>query len=136
MQRKFKASRAGKAGRPSCLTIDLNQPKTGETGWQPVPLQKAAARIGKLSTLRPTLAIVLGSGFHHVLTELKVEARLAYGKIPSFPLTGVAGHSGELLIGKLGGTPVVVLSGRAHFYEGHPMESVVFPTRSPSSYSE
>jgi len=104
------------------------------TGWKPVPLEQAAARIGKLSTLRPKLALVLGSGFHHVLTELQVEARLAYGKIPSFPLTGVAGHSGEILIGKLGGTPIVVLSGRAHFYEGHPMEAVTFAMRALAAY--
>ena len=100
----------------------------------PVPLQKAAERIGKLSRLRPTLALVLGSGFHHVLTELEVEARLAYGKIPGFPPTGVAGHSGEILLGKLGGTPIVVLSGRAHFYEGHPMESVTFAVRTLAAY--
>jgi hypothetical protein len=30
--------------------------------------QTAAARLKKISSLRPTLAIVLGSGFHHVLT--------------------------------------------------------------------
>jgi purine-nucleoside phosphorylase len=41
----------------------------------------------------------------------------------------VAGHDGELVIGKLGGTPVLVLSGRAHFYEGHPMERVTFAVR-------
>ncbi len=95
---------------------------------------QAAARIGKLSVLRPTLAIVLGSGFHHVLSELKIEARLAYAKIPGFPPTGVAGHTGELLIGKLGGTPVIVLSGRAHFYEGHAMEAVTFAVRALAAY--
>ncbi len=77
---------------------------------------------------------MLGSGFHHVLSELQIEARLAYAKIPGFPPTGVAGHSGELLIGKLGGTPVIVLSGRAHFYEGHPMDAVTFAVRALTAY--
>ena len=141
MQRKLKASRAGRVGQASSLPggslkypAHPVNPTRQRTGWKPVPLLRAAVCIGRLSTLRPTLAIVLGSGFHHVLTELQVEARLAYGKIPSFPLTGVAGHSGELLIGKLGGTPVVVLSGRAHFYEGHQMEAVTFAMRALAAY--
>ena len=92
-------------------------------------VNKTVARIQKLSRLRPTLALVLGSGFNHVLRDLDVDARLAYSKIPGFPKTTVAGHSGELLIGKLGGTPVIVLSGRAHYYEGHTMEQVTFAVR-------
>ena len=47
--------------------------------------QTAAARLKKISPLRPTLAIVLGSGFHHVLTELRVEKKISYAKIPGFP---------------------------------------------------
>jgi len=96
---------------------------------KPGPVHQASARIAKLSPLRPTLALILGSGFHHVLSELQIVARLGYAKIPGFPPTGVAGHSGELLAGTLGGTPVLVLSGRAHFYEGHPMETVTFAVR-------
>ncbi len=95
---------------------------------QPSP-QIAAARLKKLSSLRPTLAIALGSGFHHVLTELRVDRKVSCAKIPGFPVPGVSGHAGELIFGRLGGTPVLVLSGRAHFYEGHPMEQVTFPIR-------
>ena len=43
--------------------MDLPTPKT------------TAARLKKLSPLRPTLAIVLGSGFHHVLTGLRVSEK-------------------------------------------------------------
>jgi len=89
----------------------------------------AAARLKKLSQLRPTLAIVLGSGFNHVLEQFQVDTRIPYLKLPGFPPVGVAGHTGELLIGHLGGTPVLVLSGRAHFYEGHPMSLVTFAVR-------
>lgn len=90
---------------------------------------RAAARIARLSPLRPQLGLVLGSGFHHVLAELEAAARLPYAKIPGFPPAGAEGHSGELFAGTLGGTPVLVLSGRAHFYEGHAMEAVTFATR-------
>lgn len=91
--------------------------------------QIAASRLRKISPLRPKLAIVLGSGFHHALTELRVEEKIPYAKIPGFPPTTVNGHAGELFFGALGGAPVLVLSGRAHFYEGHSMERVTFAVR-------
>src|ERR1043165_8378207 len=94
----------------------------------------AVARLKKLSALRPTLAIILGSGFHHVVSEMQVEAEVPYGKLPGFPPVGVSGHTGKLLIGHLGGTPVMVLSGRAHFYEGHPMAMVTFAVRTLAAY--
>src|SRR5438105_2552790 len=94
----------------------------------------AAAKLKKLSHLRPTLAIVLGSGFHHVFNEMEVAAQIAYAKLPGFPPVGVSGHAGQLLIGRLGGTEVMVLSGRAHFYEGHPMMVVTFAVRSLAAY--
>jgi purine-nucleoside phosphorylase len=100
---------------------------------QPTP-QSAAARLKKLSRLQPTLAIILGSGFHHVLSELKVEAEISYNRLPGFPPVGVSGHAGQLLIGNLGGTPVMALSGRAHFYEGHSMEWVTFAVRALGAY--
>jgi purine-nucleoside phosphorylase len=96
--------------------------------------QTAAARLKKLSRLRPTLAIVLGSGFHHVLAELRVEEKISYAKIPGFPVPSVSGHAGELYFGHLGKTPVMVLSGRAHFYEGHSMERVTFAVRALAAF--
>jgi purine-nucleoside phosphorylase len=96
--------------------------------------QNAAARLKKISPLRPTLAIVLGSGFHHALTELRVAKKIAYAKIPGFPKPTVSGHAGELFFGHFGRTPVLVLSGRAHFYEGHEMERVTFATRTLAAF--
>jgi purine-nucleoside phosphorylase len=100
---------------------------------QPDP-RTAAARLTRLSPLRPTLALVLGSGFHHVLSELRVQAEISYAKLPGFPRTAVSGHAGQLLIGHLGGIPVMVLSGRAHYYEGHPMTLVTFAVRALAAY--
>ena len=96
--------------------------------------QTAAARLKKISPLRPKLAIVLGSGFHHVLAELRVAATIPYAKIPGFPKPTVSGHAGELYFGHLGQTPVLVLSGRAHFYEGHDMERVTFAVRTLAAF--
>jgi purine-nucleoside phosphorylase len=58
-----------------------------------------------------------------------VEKKVPYAKILGFPVPSVSGHAGELYFGHLGGTPVLVLSGRAHFYEGHSMERVTFAVR-------
>jgi purine-nucleoside phosphorylase len=96
--------------------------------------ESAAARLKKLCPLRPRLAIVLGSGFHHVLAELWVTKKIAYAKIPGFPKPTVTGHAGELHFGHLGKTPVLVLSGRAHFYEGHPMGRVTFAVRALAAF--
>ena len=94
----------------------------------------AAARLKKASSLRPTLAIILGSGFHHTLAALCVDKKIACGKIPDFPKPTVSGHAGEIYFGHLGQTPVLVLSGRIHFYEGHPMECVTFPVRTLAAF--
>ncbi len=96
--------------------------------------QATAARLKKISPLRPTLAIVLGSGFHHALTELCVAKKITYDKIPGFPKPTVSGHAGELYFGHLSRTPVLVLSGRAHFYEGHEMECVTFAVRTLAAF--
>ena len=102
-----------------------------KSGTEPA---EAAALLKKLSKLRPTLGMVLGSGFHHALQELEVDAEISYEKLPGFPPVGVKGHAGKLSIGRLGGTPAIILSGRAHFYEGHPMTLVTFAVRTLATY--
>jgi purine-nucleoside phosphorylase len=89
----------------------------------------AAARLKALSPLRPTLALILGSTFQGVANRLKIDAVVDYGRLPGFPSVGVCGHVGKVLIGYLSSTPVMVLSGRAHFYEGHSMDLVTSPVR-------
>ena len=100
----------------------------------PYDSQTAAARLKKFSSLRPTLAIVLGSGFHYALTELRVDKKIPCAKISGFPKPTVNGHAGELYFGHLGKTPALVLSGRTHFYEGHEMERVTFATRTLAAF--
>ena len=68
----------------------------------------------------PRIAIVLGSGLGGVVDLLDPEPRLIipYREIPNVPVTTVAGHAGELVAGLASGIPVLLLSGRAHAYEG------------------
>jgi len=96
--------------------------------------QSAVAQLKKISRLRPTLAIVLGSGFHAVADALEVDAEIPYVKLPGFPRTSVGGHAGKVLLGTMGGTPVLVLSGRAHYYEGHSMDEITFPMRALAAF--
>src|SRR5258708_23528234 len=88
-----------------------------------------ARQLGRLSRLKPALVIVLGSGFKQAIARLEVDAEIGYQKLAGFPPVGVSGHAGKLVLGHLGGTPVLVLSGRAHYYEGHAMEQVTFAIR-------
>jgi len=90
---------------------------------------QAVQAVQRRSSLRPRLAFVLGSGFGHVLKVVEAEAQIAYGDIPGFPAASVPGHSGTLVVGRLGGLPVMVLNGRAHYYEGHSMDAVTFGVR-------
>ncbi len=73
---------------------------------------------------------MLGSGLGAFAEGLSGRVAIPYGEIPHFPVpTGVVGHAGELVLGSVGTTPVAVLSGRIHYYEGRPMPDVVFPAR-------
>ena len=96
--------------------------------------RKVAEQIGRLSPLRPKLAVVLGSGFHGVVNEMEVQVRVPYAKLPGFPRPSVSGHVGELLIGRMSGKPILLLSGRAHYYEGLGMSVVTFAVRTLAAY--
>ncbi|HEX9046675.1 MAG TPA: purine-nucleoside phosphorylase [Verrucomicrobiae bacterium] len=94
----------------------------------------AAAQLKKLCPLRPTLAIVLGSGFHHAVTGLRVQKEFSQARLPGFPAPTVAGHAGKVYFGHFGKTPLVVMSGRAHYYEGHSLETVTFAVRTLAAF--
>jgi len=77
----------------------------------------------------PETAIVLGSGLGRLASRLESADSMPYAEIPGFPATSVAGHEGRLVAGSLGGTPVLVQSGRFHLYEGHSADTVALPVR-------
>lgn len=93
-------------------------------------LDAAADAIRGKRKTAPRVGLVLGSGLGAFAESLAERVAIPYEKIPHFPVsTGVVGHAGELVLGDVGKTPVVVLSGRVHFYEGRPFADVVFPAR-------
>ncbi len=91
--------------------------------------EATAALVRRRSSVRPRLAIILGSGFGGVATAVQVASRFATRDLPGFPVGRVPGHAGELLLGEWNGVPVAVLSGRGHFYEGFDLAEVGFPVR-------
>lgn len=92
--------------------------------------QEAANYIkGKLGDFQPRIAIVLGSGLGVLSEEIKNKIIIKYQDIPHFPVSTVAGHAGELLIGTLEGVPVIAMNGRFHYYEGYDLKDVTIPIR-------
>ena len=78
---------------------------------------------------RADIAIVLGSGLGDFGKDLTNPTELSYDCIPGFPHATVPGHAGKFIMGDLAGKRVLLMSGRFHSYEGHPMEDVVMPIR-------
>jgi purine-nucleoside phosphorylase len=91
--------------------------------------EAAAFLKSKLGFLNPRVGIVLGSGLGAVADSVADRSIVPYAEIPHFPQSTVEGHSGRIVAGLLGGSPVVVMQGRVHFYEGYSPSQVTFPMR-------
>ncbi|MBL4939113.1 MAG: purine-nucleoside phosphorylase [Lutibacter sp.] len=78
---------------------------------------------------KPDYGIILGSGLGNMVDKITIEISLPYEEIPNFPVSTVAGHSGELIFGTIGDKKVLAMRGRFHYYEGWTMEQTVFPVR-------
>jgi purine-nucleoside phosphorylase len=92
-------------------------------------VQTAAETVRGRSALVPEVGIILGTGLGGLAREIAVEAEVPYERIPGFPLSTVETHAGRLLLGRLGGRPVVAMQGRFHRYEGYDLQQVTFPVR-------
>ena len=92
-------------------------------------IQAAAEVVRARSSLVPEVGIVLGTGLGGLVREIAVESEVPYQSIPGFPLSTVESHAGRLLLGRLGGRPVVAMQGRFHRYEGYDLQQVTFPIR-------
>ena len=92
-------------------------------------LEEAAASLRPRVGEAPDVAIVLGSGLGEFAEHVEEAVVVPYTEIPHWPRSAVIGHAGKLVAGIRGNRRVAVLSGRAHYYEGHPMEAVTFGVR-------
>ena len=92
-------------------------------------IETAAAVVRERSSVRPDVAIILGTGLGGLAQQIAVEASIPYEQIPGFPLSTVETHAGRLLLGRLGKRSVVAMQGRFHRYEGYGLAQVTFPVR-------
>ena len=79
--------------------------------------------------ITPRAGVVLGSGLGSVVDAVAVDTIIPYAEIPGAKAATVIGHSGQMVFGRVGQLPVVILSGRMHFYEGYEMSEVMLLSR-------
>ncbi len=92
-------------------------------------MQKTVDFINKqIKDFKPEIGIVLGSGLGDLADEF-CEITIPYSKIPGFPTSTVQGHKGQLVFATINGKKVMMMQGRFHYYEGHPMDVVTFPIK-------
>jgi purine-nucleoside phosphorylase len=80
-------------------------------------MSAAASLLDRLGGLAPKVALVLGSGLGDLVNEVENAVQIPYAELAGFPQSGVSGHAGKLVAGHFAGTPVLMLAGRAHYYE-------------------
>lgn len=85
--------------------------------------------VRKITDFQPEVGLILGSGLGDYANEIKMEQTIEYTEIEGFPVSTVKGHKGRFVFGYIGETPVVIMQGRVHYYEGYQMSDVVLPTR-------
>lgn len=87
------------------------------------------ASVKEKTDFKPEVALILGSGLGDFADEIKIADTIEYTDIEGFPVSTVKGHKGRFVFGYVEETPVVIMQGRVHYYEGYKMSEVVLPTR-------
>lgn len=103
---------------------------------EPAPLYDrltAAARVlaERTGVEKHDAVAVLGSGLGGYPDRFPPGETVSvpYRDLPGFPIPKAMGHSGTAHSVQMGPNRILLLSGRAHAYEGHPAEAVTFPVR-------
>ena len=92
-------------------------------------IDRAVEEIHGRTNQKPKIGLILGSGLGDLAESVKPADFIDYGDIPDWPRSTIQGHKGRLVIGELESKPVMIMQGRAHYYEGYPMPTVGFPIR-------
>ena len=82
----------------------------------------------KIGDFKPEIGIILGSGLGDLADEF-CKISIPYSEIPGFETSTISGHKSRLVFAEINGKSVVMMQGRFHFYEGHPIQKVVFPVK-------
>ncbi|MCU0486407.1 MAG: purine-nucleoside phosphorylase [Anaerolineales bacterium] len=92
-------------------------------------IDQTVAAIHARVDLQPRVGIILGSGLGPLAESVENATLVPFQDLPFWPVSTVPGHQGRLVIGSLEGQPVLVMQGRAHFYEGYEMSQIGLPVR-------
>ncbi len=92
-------------------------------------IEEAKTYIEGRTPLRPSIAIVLGSGLGAFADELSDRTEVPYSEIPGWPCSTAVGHAGKLVLGRFCNLEIAVMAGRAHLYEGYSPAQVTFGVR-------
>lgn len=92
-------------------------------------IQQLAEIINSRIKIQPEIGMILGSGLGTLAGEIENPVKIPYKELPGWPVSTIEGHVGQLVIGQLEGRSVMVMQGRAHFYEGYPMPQIGLPIR-------
>jgi purine-nucleoside phosphorylase len=92
-------------------------------------VDEVANIVKERTPVRPKVAVILGSGLGALADEIENPASIPYGDLPHWPVSTVSGHQGRLIVGHLEDQQVLVMQGRAHYYEGYSMSLVGLPIR-------
>jgi purine-nucleoside phosphorylase len=98
-------------------------------GSQQQAIRQAADFVRGKSKLVPRAGLILGTGLGDVSDSIESPVRIPYDEIPGFVPSTAESHAGLLVLGTIQKTPVVVMQGRVHFYEGYSMKEITFPVR-------
>lgn len=111
----------------SRLTTAVDPTRPIPPAEQPARIAALAAAVREHTPLAPEVGIVLGSGLGGLADDLEDPVAIPFAELPGWPAATAPGHAGRLLLGRLGGRPVVMLQGRFHLYEGNDPGLVIQP---------
>jgi purine-nucleoside phosphorylase len=92
-------------------------------------IDEAVASIRAKTKHQPKIGMILGSGLGDLAESVSPADYIHYSEIPHWPVSTIQGHKGRLVIGNLESKPVLIMQGRAHYYEGYPISFIGFPIR-------
>jgi purine-nucleoside phosphorylase len=92
-------------------------------------LQSSVEAIRELTDARPRVGMILGSGLGALVEEADSSLEISTREIPEWPDPTIEGHAGRLHFGEIEAHSVVILQGRAHFYEGYSISRIGLPVR-------
>ena len=92
-------------------------------------IDEAVSAIRSRTNHQPKIGLILGSGLGDLAESVSPADYIHYSEIPHWPVSTIQGHKGRLVVGDLESKPVLIMQGRAHYYEGYPISFIGFPIR-------